>query len=55
VRRGEEHTSVWITLAESDLRTRRVPCSWYLNKLAVFSGLEEEVRRRISSIDRLQK
>ena len=56
-KRSEEdtNTSVWISLAESDLRTRRVPCSWYLNKLAVFSGLEEEVRRRISSIDRLQK
>ena len=52
-KRSEEdtNTSVWITLAESDLRTRRVPCSWYLNKLAVFSGLEEEVRRKISSID----
>ncbi len=43
-----EYTSVGITLAESELRIKRAPCSWYLDRLAVFEGLEEEVREKIS-------
>ncbi len=42
-------TSITVILAESELREKNVPCSWYLKRLSVFKGLdlEEEVQNKI--------
>ncbi len=47
--RGGEFTSIKVNLAESELKEKEVPCSWYLKRLSVFEGfdLEDEVRRKI--------
>ncbi len=47
VKRGTGHSTVEIRLSESDLQTRRVPCSWYLDRLTVFAGLKPEVENAV--------
>ena len=44
-------TTVNVNLAESELREKRVPCSWYLKRLSIFEGmdLEEEVRKELEA------
>ena len=46
---GEGSTSITITLAESELSEKRVPCSWYLERLSLFKdvNLEEAVREKV--------
>lgn len=47
--RGEGSTSITIKLAESELSEKRVPCSWYLERLSLFKdvNLEEAVRKKV--------
>jgi hypothetical protein len=49
--RGEDlgSTSITITLAESELTEKRVPCSWYVKRMSLFKDvdLEEEVREKL--------
>jgi hypothetical protein len=49
VEKGMEFTSIRVNIAESELKEKKAPCSWYLKRLSVFEGLnlEEEVRREI--------
>jgi hypothetical protein len=44
-----DYNSLKIKLAESELREKKVPCSWYVQRLAVFKDvdLEEEVREKL--------
>jgi hypothetical protein len=46
---GSGATSITITLAESELTEKRVPCSWYVKRLSIFKdvNLEEEVRKEL--------
>lgn len=58
VKRGREgkedldFTVITVNLAESELREKKAPCSWYLKRLSVFEGmdLENEVRREIEAV-----
>ncbi len=47
VKRGTAHNIVEINLTESDLQARKVPCSWYLERLRVFAGLKAGVTSEI--------
>jgi hypothetical protein len=49
VEKGLEFTLIKVNLAESELKEKKAPCSWYLKRLSVFEGfdLEKEVRRKI--------
>jgi hypothetical protein len=44
-------TSITLKLAESELTEKRAPCSWYVNRLSIFKGvnLEEEVREKLGA------
>ena len=46
---ASEFTVLRANLAESELKAREVPCSWYLERLSIFKDvdLKEEVRRKI--------
>ena len=46
---ASEFTVLRMNLAESELKAREVPCSWYLERLSIFKDvdLKEEVRREI--------
>ncbi|NQE06244.1 hypothetical protein C5S32_10280 [ANME-1 cluster archaeon GoMg1] len=46
---ASEFTVLRVNLAESELKAREVPCSWYLERLSIFKDvdLKEEVRREI--------
>lgn len=47
--KGLEFTLIRVNIAESELKEKKAPCSWYLKRLSVFKGfdLEEEVRRKV--------
>lgn len=49
--KGLEFTLIQVNIAESELKEKKAPCSWYLKRLSVFKGkgfdLEEEVRREV--------
>jgi hypothetical protein len=45
---ASERSVITVTIAESELRAKKVPCSWYLERLSIFS-LEEEVRKELTS------
>jgi hypothetical protein len=49
--RGGDSTPITITLAESELSEKRVPCSWYVKRLSIFKdvNLEEEVREKVGA------
>ncbi len=49
-----DFTLIKAILAESELKEKKAPCSWYLKRLLVFDDfdLEEEVRRKISGKNR---
>ena len=47
VKASENFTSVRISLYEAGLREKREPCLWYLRRLSIFKGLEDEVKRKI--------
>ena len=44
-------TTITITLAESELTEKSVPCSWYVKRLSIFKDvdLEKEVREKIGA------
>jgi len=46
---ASELTVLRLNLAESELKAREVPCSWYLERISIFKDvdLKEEVRRKI--------
>ncbi len=46
---ASEFTVLRMNLAESELKAREVPCSWYLERISIFKDvdLKEEVRRKI--------
>jgi len=46
---ASEFTVLRVDLAESELKARKVPCPWYLERIAIFKDvdLKEEVRRKI--------
>lgn len=46
---GSGFTAITVQLTESELREKKVPCSWYVKRLAVFEGidLEAEVRKKL--------
>ena len=48
---GSGFTAITVQLTESELREKKVPCSWYVKWLAVFKGvdLEEEVRKKLGA------
>ncbi|HJH27324.1 MAG TPA: hypothetical protein C5S37_11295 [Methanophagales archaeon] len=48
---ASEFTVLRVNLAESELKARKVPCSWYLERLSIFKDvdLKEEVRRKIEA------
>lgn len=52
VKSGVALTSILIDIAESELKLKQAPCSWYLERLSVFHGLdlEEEVMREVKDI-----
>ena len=49
---ASESTEIKVSIAESELKEKKAPCSWYLKRLSVFGGLdlEEEVGREIERI-----
>ncbi len=49
VEKGMEFTSIRVNIAESELKEKKAPCSWYLKRLSVFKGLnlEDKVRRKV--------
>jgi len=54
VHEGEDHggrTSIRVTLAESELKRKEVPCVWYVKRLAIFEGvdLEGAVRAKLEA------
>ena len=51
-REAAESTEIKVSIAESELKEKKAPCSWYLKRLSVFDGLdlEEEVGREIERI-----
>jgi hypothetical protein len=48
---ASEFTVLRMNLAESELKAREVPCSWYLERILIFKDvdLKEEVRRKIEA------
>ncbi|RZN34448.1 MAG: hypothetical protein EFT35_09430 [Methanophagales archaeon ANME-1-THS] len=48
VKASENFSSVRISLYEAGLREKRAPCLWYLRRLLLFKGLENEVKRTIA-------
>jgi len=48
---ASEFTVLRLNLAESELKARKVPCSWYLERISIFKDvdLKEEVRRKIEA------
>ena len=51
VKRGEEASDlsvITVASAESELRAKKAPCSWYLERLSV-CNLEEDVRKELAS------
>lgn len=46
---ASEFTVLKVNLVESESKARKVPCSWYLERISIFkdADLEEEVRRKI--------
>ncbi len=48
---ASEFTVLRLNLAESELKAREVPCSWYLERISIFKDvdLKEEVRRKIEA------
>ncbi len=38
----EGRTSIRVTLAESELKRKEVPCVWYVKRLAIFEGMDLE-------------
>jgi len=46
---ASELTVLRLNLAESELKAREVPCSWYLERISIFKDVDpkEEVRRKI--------
>jgi len=49
---GLSFTSIKVKIAESELKEKKAPCSWYLKRFSVFEGLnlKEEVRREIEAV-----
>jgi hypothetical protein len=49
VKREKDFTTIKVNLAESELKEKKAPCSWYLKRLSVFKGLnlEEKVRKTV--------
>ena len=49
VKREEKVTRLRVKITESELREKKVPCSWYLKRLSVFKDmdLEDEVMKEI--------
>ena len=48
--RTSELTTVWVKLAESELKRKDVPCAWYVRRLTIFENLdvEAEVRKKLA-------
>ncbi len=48
---ASEFTVLRANLAESELKARKVPCSWYLERISIFKDVDlmEEVRRKIEA------
>jgi hypothetical protein len=46
---GSGFTAITVGLTESELREKKVPCSWYVKRLAVFKDvdLEAEIRKKL--------
>ena len=48
---GAGLTAIIVQLTEAELREKKVPCSWYVKRLAIFQGvdLEEEVQNKLGT------